>query len=211
MVSVTDTGTGMDEATRARVFEPFFTTKGLGKGTGLGLSTVYGIVRQSAGFVEVSSEAGKGTSFEVYLPRSEGVAAARLPTRAPAVASGTETVLVVEDEEMLRRLAVRTLKRAGYKVLVAANGGEALLQLETFDDPVHLLLTDVVMPGMSGRELADRLRRTRPEMMILFTSGYTDDAILHTGVLDDLTQFIGKPFSTVDLMRKVRDVLDNRA
>ena len=200
----------MDQATQARIFEPFFTTKGPGKGTGLGLSTVYGIVKQSGGSVEVYSEVGKGTSLNVYLPRVEGAADRERPVRTATARGGTETILVVEDEDGLRRLAERTLKSAGYQVLTAANGGEALLLLEQFDGPVHLMLTDVVMPGMSGRDLAERLREIRPEVKVLYSSGYTDDTILLHGVLHDAADFIGKPYPLADLLRKVREVLQQQ-
>ena len=208
MLAISDTGVGMDEATRARIFEPFFTTKDPGRGTGLGLSTVYGIVKQSGGSIWVYSEIGKGTTFRVYLPRVEEAVDTDRPVRTSTVARGTETLLLVEDEEGLRHLAERVLKSAGYTVLVAANGGEGLLLLERHDGPVHLMLTDIVMPGMSGQELAERLQETRPEMKVLYSSGYTDDAILRHGVLDDKSHFISKPYSIVELTRKVREVLD---
>jgi PAS domain S-box-containing protein len=208
MLAISDTGVGMDEATRARIFEPFFTTKDPGRGTGLGLSTVYGIVKQSGGSIWVYSEIGKGTTFRVYLPRVEEAVDTDRPVRTSTVARGTETLLLVEDEEGLRHLAERVLKSAGYTVLAAANGGEGLLLLERHDGPVQLMLTDVVLPGMSGRELAERLRETRPEMKVLYSSGYTDDAILRHGVLDDVRHFISKPYTIVELTRKVREVLD---
>ncbi|MFN7943610.1 MAG: PAS domain S-box protein [Thermoanaerobaculia bacterium] len=207
MFSVGDTGIGMDQATQNRIFEPFFTTKGVGKGTGLGLSTVYGIVAQSGGHIGVHAEVGKGTSFEIHLPRVAGVAEADRSTPSDSAVRGSETILLVEDDEALRRLTERALESAGYDVLVAANGGEALLLLEEFPGPVHLLLTDVVMPGMSGRDLADRLREMRRDMRVLFCSGYTDDTILHHGVLDDLTNFISKPYTVAALAGKVREVL----
>ncbi|HUR33265.1 MAG TPA: PAS domain-containing protein [Vicinamibacterales bacterium] len=207
MVSVSDTGVGMDRETQARIFEPFFTTKGAGKGTGLGLSTVYGIVTQSGGHVGVYSEAGNGSSFRIYLPRVEAEAEPDRPIESRVVVRGSETILLVEDDEALRRLAERALASAGYTVLAAANGGEALLLLERFDGPVHLLLTDVIMPEMNGRDLASRLRETRHDFPVLFSSGYTDDIILHHGVLDDLTNFISKPYSVAALTRKVSEVL----
>ncbi len=207
LISVSDTGIGMDQATRARIFEPFFTTKGEGKGTGLGLSTVYGIVTQSGGHVGVYSEPGKGTSFKIYLPRVAATPTTDQSAERRRIERGSETILLVEDDEALRRLAERALKSAGYKVLAAANGGEASLLLERFAGPVHLLLTDVVMPGINGRELAERLGEGRQDMRVLFSSGYTDDIILHHGVLDDLTHFISKPYTLAALTSKVREVL----
>ena len=211
LVTVADTGTGMDEATRQRIFEPFFTTKPLGKGTGLGLSTVYGIVQQSGGTIWVSSEPGRGTTFQIYLPCVDEPVQAAAPA-APAVAApGTETILLVEDEHALRALTRRILDSAGYAILEAANGTEAIKQLEAYAGRVHLLLTDVVMPGMNGRELAGRVTGARPETRVLYASGYTDDAILRHGVLDAGSPFISKPYTPTELKRRVREVLDARA
>ena len=207
--TVSDTGCGMEEQTRARIFEPFFTTKEKGRGTGLGLSTVYGIVKQSGGNIWIYSEPDKGTTFKIYLPRMLETTAATPSAMAvvtPAV--GTETVLVVEDEEDVRNVVRRILGLAGYTVLTAANGGEALLTCEQHQGEIHLVLTDVVMPKMGGRALVERLAQVRPKIKVLYMSGYTDNAIIHHGVLDPGTRFIGKPFSTVDLTRKVREVLD---
>ena len=208
-LAVRDSGVGMDEATRAHIFEPFFTTKGPGKGTGLGLSTVYGIVTQSHGFIGVESEVGQGTSFKIYLPRVAEAAGTDRP--APTVVSGpgTETILLVEDNAGLRKLATRLLAPAGYTVLVAASGEEALRVMERHDAPVHLLLSDVVMPGMSGRQLAERLAQIRPGMKVLYMSGYTSDAIVRHGVLEAQVPFLNKPFTAAALLRKVRDVLDS--
>ena len=207
-LTVSDTGIGMDEVIRVRVFEPFFTTKPVGRGTGLGLSTVYGIVKQSKGSVDVESELGKGTAVTVHLPRVNDVPQPRRSTPCVTAQHGTETILVVEDEPALLALAQRILKSAGYTLLDAHNGGEALLLAEQHDGPVHLMLTDVVMPGINGRALAAQLATMRPQMRVLYMSGYTDDAILRHGVLDNVNCFIGKPYTPVELRRRVREVLD---
>jgi two-component system cell cycle sensor histidine kinase/response regulator CckA len=209
LLAVSDSGSGMDEATRTRIFEPFFTTKGPGKGTGLGLSTVYGIVKQSHGFVWVYSEVGQGTSFKIYLPRVTEVAGPDQPGPTVVSNSGTETILLAEDNAGLRRLATRLLAPAGYTVLGAASGEEALRLLERHDAPVHLLLSDVVMPGMSGRDLAEHLAQTRPEIKVLYMSGYTSDTIVRHGVLEAQVPFLNKPFTAAALLRKVREVLDS--
>ncbi len=206
---VSDSGIGMDEATRVRIFEPFFTTKGPGQGTGLGLSTVYGIVKQSQGFIWVYSEVGHGTSFTILLPRVTDEAGTAPARSTPVSSTGTETILLVEDNAGLRRLATRLLEPAGYTVLGAATGEEALRLAERREEPVHLLLSDVVMPGMSGRQLAERLAQTRPGMKVLYMSGYTDDTVVRHGVLDAKVPFINKPFTAAALLRKVREVLDS--
>jgi len=207
VLSISDTGCGMDPATRDRAFEPFFTTKQKGQGTGLGLSTVHGIVQQSGGSVWVYSEPGQGTTFKIYLPRVDAQLSG--PRRRPVsiAATGIETVLVVEDEAAVRRLAARVLSTAGYQVLSAANGGEALLLYEQAG--IDLLLTDVVMPRMSGKELATRLLQIRPGLKVLYMSGFTDNAIVHHGVLDAGTHFVAKPFSAAELTRRVREALDD--
>jgi CheY-like chemotaxis protein len=201
----------MDGKTKARLFEPFFTTKEKGKGTGLGLSTVYGIVKQSEGSIAVASDLGVGTTFRIYLPRdvaATGPAISPLTrTRSPTRPVGSETVFVVEDEAALLKVARRTLEAAGYTVLSAANGSEALQVFAQHPGEVHLLLTDVVMPRMGGRALAEQVAKARPSLKVLYMSGYTDDAIVHHGVLDAGTAFIGKPFTAVELTRKVREVL----
>lgn len=212
MLTVSDTGIGMDPATQASMFEPFFTTKEIGKGTGLGLSTVYGIVKQSGGDIWAYSEVDKGTTFRVYLPRVTSDAQPyKRTTETESPGRGTETVLVVEDDEKVRRLVREVLRKHGYEVLDAANGNAALSVAESHSGAIHLLVTDVVMPQMSGREVANRLAVLRPEMKVLFMSGYTDDAVVHHGILDANTPFIQKPFATGALARKVRDVLDDRA
>ncbi|MCH8948133.1 MAG: PAS domain S-box protein, partial [Acidobacteria bacterium] len=212
LLAVSDTGVGMDAETRSHIFEPFFTTKGAGKGTGLGLSTVYGIVKQSGGTIWVESAPGRGTTFEIYLPLVEETAAngelhRALPAPTPG---GTETILVVEDEMSVRKLAAEFLGSNGYRVLEAQDGAEALQVCEEHRAPIHLLLTDVVMPGMSGRELAVRLVGARPEMKVIYVSGYTDDAIVQHGVREEGTVFLQKPFSLDALARTVREALDSK-
>jgi PAS domain S-box-containing protein len=208
MLAVSDTGVGMDADTKARIFEPFFTTKEVGKGTGLGLSTVYGIVKQSGGSIWVYSEVNAGTTFKIYLPYIEAsVESGLAQTPDQELLSGTGTVLLVEDEEMVREMAVEILQECGYEVLEASDGPDALSLSEQYPGRIELLLTDVVMPGMSGRQLAEQLITERPELKVLYMSGYTDDAIVHHGVLDEGTAFIAKPFSPDALSRKIHEVL----
>jgi two-component system cell cycle sensor histidine kinase/response regulator CckA len=207
-LEVQDTGVGMDEATQTHVFEPFFTTKEPGKGTGLGLSTVYGIVKQSGGYLDLSSSPGAGSTFIIYLPRLESIVVAP-KAKIPITASlqGEETILLVEDEDMLRGLLAKFLRLYGYTVLEARHGGEALLACERHPGPIHLMVTDVVMPQMSGRELADRLTPLHPEMKIIYMSGYTGDALIRHGVADASVAFLQKPFRPIELARRVHAVL----
>src|SRR5229473_2598307 len=210
MLAVSDTGTGMSEETQAHMFEPFFTTKEKGKGTGLGLATVYGIIKQSGGFIWVYSEVGHGTTFKLYLPRVEELAErASQPAQAPArAARGTETVLVVEDEAPVRSVARQVLERHGYTVLEAPSAEAALDIVTRYSGAIHLLLTDVVMPGLNGRELANRLAGLRPDAKVIFMSGYTDDAVTRHGVLEPGSAYVQKPFTPDAIARKVREVLD---
>ena len=213
LLAISDTGCGMDAETLAHVFEPFFTTKEQGKGTGLGLSTVYGIVKQSGGYIWPYSEPGIGTTFKIYLPRVDETAAREQAAAQPAASGleGTETILLVEDEEGVRGLTRQLLQRHGYTVLEAEHGQDALLLCERYSGPIHLLLTDVVLAAqMSGRELVERLVPLRREMKVLYMSGYSDEAIVHHGVLAPGTAFLQKPFTTESLMRKLREVLDRK-
>ena len=208
-LAVSDTGSGMDAATLDHLFEPFFTTKEMGKGTGLGLPMVYGIVQQNRGCVEVESQPGQGTTFNIYLPRLES--AVEAPGNRISLAAkleGSETILVVEDEEALRTLLCRFFRLYGYNVLEARHGGEALLLCERHPGPIHLMVTDVVMPQMSGKELADRLAPLHPEMMVVFMSGYTDSDLSGYGAPDSSQRFISKPFRPMDLVKMVRNSLD---
>jgi signal transduction histidine kinase/CheY-like chemotaxis protein len=209
MLVITDTGSGMDANVQARIFEPFFTTKELGRGTGLGLSTVYGIVQQSGGHIYVDSEVGVGTSFRIYLPRAAGVPLQRAEGKPPSLVGGSETVLLAEDESHLRELVREILEGSGYRVLIARDGTEALEIASGHAGPIHLMVTDVIMPGVSGREAADAIRQTRPEMKVLYVSGYTDDAILRHGVLGSAA-FLEKPFARDRLLREVRELLNSK-
>jgi CheY-like chemotaxis protein len=212
MLAISDTGAGMDSETQSHIFEPFFTTKGP-KGTGLGLSTVYGIVKQSGGYIWVYSEAGKGTTFKIYLPRvaelAESSAQVAAPAESDAAAPGTETILVVEDEANLRYLARQFLEKQGYRVIDAADGAVAMQIAVAHEGVIHLLLTDVIMPGMNGRELAQRISEIRPNVKVLYMSGYTENVIGRNGTLDAGVRLLQKPFTLRDLKSKVREVLDS--
>ncbi|SPE42025.1 PAS/PAC sensor hybrid histidine kinase (fragment) [Candidatus Sulfopaludibacter sp. SbA3] len=208
LLAVSDNGAGMDEATQARLFEPFFTTKVSGKGTGLGLSTVFGIVKQSGGNLQVYSEPGRGTSVKVYLPRIHQLAAVE-PREAPkAVRRGTETLLLVEDDDMVRNLMRETLERAGYHLWETADPVEARRISENHSGQIHLLITDVVMPKVSGTLLAAQLNQRRPDMKVLYISGYTDNAIVNSGLLQKEVAFLQKPFTPAALIEKVHEVLE---
>jgi signal transduction histidine kinase len=208
MLAVTDNGVGMDAETKARIYEPFFTTKSADKGTGLGLATVYGIVKQSDGEIWVYSEVGHGTTFKLFFPRVDEAERAIRTTPTGLTAAGTETVLIAEDEDAVRRLTKRLLEKCGYTVLVASSGAEAQQIADMHRGPIHLLVTDMVMPRMSGRELARRLVAAHPEMRVLFLSGYTDATATSIGLLEEHAAFLQKPFSNDALVRRVRDVLD---
>jgi len=207
MLSVSDTGMGMDRETQSRIFEPFFTTKEKGKGTGLGLSTVYGIVKQSGGYVMVHSELGRGSTFHIYLPQVEGLAEKQTAPAARAAAGGTETILLVEDEESVRQLVRDTLESKGYKVIDAENGEAGIRAAARHEGRIDLVITDVVMPGMGGREMAGEIVKTRPDAKVLYLSGYAEDAILSESGIENATAFLQKPFTLQNLSRKVREVL----
>jgi len=209
MLAVSDTGCGMDATIQPRVFEPFFTTKGSGKGTGLGLATVYGIVKQSGGNIWVYSEVGRGSTFKIFLPRVDEVSEDGDALVSKTIPQGTETVLLVEDEDQVRAILKHILQSQGYQVVSASNGEEALSISQDLQCDIKLMITDVVMPQMSGRELAERILEVRPTLPVLFMSGYTDDAIVRHGLLDEKLNFLQKPFDSASVARKVREVLDS--
>jgi CheY-like chemotaxis protein len=209
MISITDTGSGMDEETRNHLFEPFFTTKNPGRGTGLGLATAYGIIRQSGGAIAIVSELGVGTTARIYLPLVKAAAADSVrPLSSPAKSEGAETILVVEDEARVRKLVAGVLTSRGYKVLEAMRGEEAIRLLQAHEGPVDMALVDVVMPEMSGSDLVRQIEPLHPGMRVLYISGYTDEAIVHHGIPSSGAAFLQKPFLPETLARKVREVLD---
>jgi CheY-like chemotaxis protein len=210
MLSVSDTGCGMTPEVKEKIFEPFFTTKEKGKGTGLGLSTVYGIVKQSGGNIWVYSEPGQGSTFKIYLPRVEEEGEFQRVPIEKEIPKGSETILVIEDDDSVRRVAVRFLKRQGYVVFEAKRGEEALEIFKNHNGPIHLILVDVIMPGESGPQLIERIKENSWEFKVLYMSGYTDNAIVHHGVLKKGVEFIQKPFTLESLSRKVREVLDKK-
>jgi two-component system cell cycle sensor histidine kinase/response regulator CckA len=211
MLAVSDTGIGMNEDVSSHLFEPFFTTKPPGKGTGLGLATCYGIIKQNGGHIWVYSEYGRGSTFKIFLPRAAGAAEDEVsiePTEAEV--NGHETILVVEDEPLVRAITVETLETLGYRVLQASNGEEALTVARAFEEPIDVLVTDVVMPAMGGVALTHHLHRERPNLKVLYVSGYTDDAIVHHGVVEPGVQFLQKPFPLATLARRIRELLTQR-
>jgi two-component system, cell cycle sensor histidine kinase and response regulator CckA len=207
-LTVSDSGSGMSDAVKAHLFEPFFTTKPLGQGTGLGLATVYGIVRQSEGYIEVTSELGRGTTFDIYLPRTEAPAPPPRHVTAPLAPRGVETVLVVEDDAEVRHLACHVLRHRGYHVLEAANAQAAMRIAGEYAGHIHLLLSDVVMPGLSGKDLARQLTTTRPGIKVILMSGYVGDVLGERAGLAPGIEFVQKPISALELALKVRQVLD---
>ena len=211
MLSVTDTGCGMDEATKANIFEPFFTTKEMGKGTGLGLATVYGTVEQSDGHVYVYSEPDHGTTFKIYLPAVENAISAKTSANDRKPRRGSETILLAEDEDAVRSVMASGLRMLGYTVLAASRGEEAIRICQQHAGPIHLLVTDVVMPEMSGRKLVECLTAMMPGLRVLYLSGFTDDAVVRHGILIGETPFLQKPFTTRDLAIKVQELLSNPA
>jgi len=207
LLQVSDTGTGMDRETLSHIFEPFFTTKEVGKGTGLGLATVYGIIKQNGGFINVYSEVGFGSTFKIYIPRAAAEGAAPQRTEQAPIAFGSGTILLVEDDAMVRTMTTQMLEALGYSVLVAEGPQDALSLCERRETSVDLLMTDVIMPEMNGKELKRRIEAVRPGIRTLLMSGYTSDVIAHHGVLDEGIHFIQKPFNIEELARKVQDAI----
>jgi CheY-like chemotaxis protein len=210
LMSISDTGCGMDQATMERIFEPFFTTKEKGRGTGLGLSTVYGIIKQHGGYINVYSEPGRGSTLNIYLPCIHGEKDSELKSKADeeTLRGGPETILIVEDNDLVLRMTRRALTRIGYRVITAADPDQCLRMMASQVEPIHLMLIDVIMPGMNGKELYERLSLLRPGVDVIYMSGYSEDVISHHGVLDDEVNFIQKPFSTRELALLIRNVLD---
>jgi CheY-like chemotaxis protein len=209
LVTVTDNGVGMSEVTKSHIFDPFFTTKEPGKGTGLGLAMVYGFMKQTGGYISVYSELNHGTSFKLYFPEVHEVSKPRSSHHGvKPMPSGAETILLVEDDPGVRAITRHTLQACGYRVLEAGNGAEAILRAEGYAGTIHLLLTDVVMPGMGGRLVSKQLQKRKSDIKTLFTSGYTDDAVVRHGVLATKMHFLQKPYSPEALAKKVREVLD---
>jgi CheY-like chemotaxis protein len=207
-ISVADTGTGMPQSVVERIFEPFFTTKEPGRGSGLGLATVFGIVKQSGGFIRVESEPGRGTAFEVCLPRTLDVPAAARPMSRTSASQGTEKILLVEDDPRVREVTSRALRSGGYEVIAAKGSVEAADLIAREPSPLHLLITDVVMPGLGGRNLAHQLRQARPDLRVLFISGYAENVLSRDGALEAGSELLLKPFTTTSLLARVRAVLD---
>ncbi len=206
-----DTGVGVEPSVQEHVFEPFFTTKASGEGTGLGLATCHGIVKQNGGHIELVSLPGKGTTFEIYLPRAEAEnSIAEIPPQPESAQTGSETILLIEDEEPVRKLCTHALERLGYTVISATAGGEGLERVARIEGSIDALVTDVVLPDMRGPEIAERLRKVRPDIAVLFISGYTHDAIARDGVLEQDVNFLQKPFTMTKLGEKVRRMLDSR-
>jgi CheY-like chemotaxis protein len=208
MIAVTDVGVGMDEATLAHIFEPFFTTKKAGQGTGLGLATCYGIVKQAGGFIRATSTPGLGSTFRIYLPRAEAAVEAASPASQSRPGAGNETILLVEDEYQVRRLIERALRQQGYNLITATNGAEAIETSKQYSSEIHLLLTDVVMPEVGGREAAAQIRTQRPDIRVIYMSGYSEELVRLQGELTESAAFIAKPFAPDELRRVVREVLD---
>ena len=208
MLAVSDNGSGMTDSVKKNLFEPFYTTKELGRGTGLGLAMVYGAISQNGGRIEVYSELGHGTTFKIYLPRVHEVPTTRRNESPSLPLRGTETILLVEDEAGVRDLATRLLASLGYTVLAYPNGSDAIKAITHSSQNLHLLITDVIMPGMNGLELSERIRKIRPSIKVLFNSGYTDNVIVHLGILKEGVEFLPKPYSIEVLARRVREVLE---